>query len=267
MLNFDSQYQALLSNIVEFGEPLATRGTNSRYLFNQSIALDCQKQSPILTLRNVYPLSAISEANWLLNGEAKLSKIKSKTMRQVWSAYADENGVIHNSYYTSLRAFPTDKQTVDQFDLAVQKLIKSPTSRAITIHFGIPGYKGQSPCQTSLVFSSDGSNLDLVVTARSSDAIYGLPSDIIVMYCWLQVVAKSTNLTPRFLAFNMVNAHIYKENIDDAKALIELPAHQPPAIKLNIDNYEFTGSLVGDYKFNSFKPTGKLNLGDLSVYH
>ena len=67
------------------------------------------------------------------------------------------------------------------------------------------------PCTTSIQFQVDPSGVDLnmAVSMRSSDAVWGLPYDLIQFNLLLEAVAYCTNFVPGNITFHLGNAHIY----------------------------------------------------------
>jgi hypothetical protein len=66
------------------------------------------------------------------------------------------------------------------------------------------------PCTTSLQFRIQGNLLDTIVSMRSSDAVYGLPYDLIQFGMMAMVIADATNTFTSSLIINIGDAHIYK---------------------------------------------------------
>ena len=73
----------------------------------------------------------------------------------------------------------------------------------------------ERPCTTSLQYQIVDGLLNTTVTMRSSDAVYGLPYDLIQFSMMSQVIACCTKTTVDKMVINVGNAHIY----DDTKHL------------------------------------------------
>ena len=59
---------------------------------------------------------------------------------------------------------------------------------------------------------------------RSQDTFHGTPFNISSTSLLLLIIAKLTNLTPRFVNISMGDVHIYKEHIDSVKEqLLRIP--------------------------------------------
>ena len=285
--SFDFQYQCLLRKIIQHGEWCSTRGLDYKYVFNHSLSVDLRSDFPALTLRNVYPHGAIDEAKNDLSGSGfRLANLKSKGLAKAWEPFGNKFGYIPNTYGRSMRRWPASVQKwsdkllgkvssveVDQFTNAIEKLIKDPTSRSVVIQIHNPtSIEGQPTCQTSFVLSSNGDRLDGVVFCRSNDASKGLLGDFIRYAVFIKIIAYFSKLEPGTLAFNCVNAHIYKEDMEDAKKLA-WSAYQPSArpsfslLTVNPKTYDFEYDLDYDYD-RSFRLSNKgIEVGDLSSYN
>lgn len=267
--NLDNQYKKLLAIIVNKPDGITNiRDTRAQYSFNKSIIIDLTCQAfPSLTLRNIYPKSALQELHWLLNGQGQLDNIKSKTMRAIWADYADSSGRVCNSYYDILRNY--DNQ--DQLATAVAKLKANPMRRDVVISMFKPGLTNQPPCQSSLIFSSDGAHLDFFIAARSCDLIFGFPSDIQVFAALFKLIADKAHLIPRKLVFHMINAHIYIEHLNIAERLLSQPSGTPATVYLETST-EHNSDFDFDFKVVNYVPmpfdmaSAKVNIGNLAFY-
>jgi hypothetical protein len=67
------------------------------------------------------------------------------------------------------------------------------------------------PCTTSLQFQIFEGRLTTIATMRSSDAVYGLPYDLIQFSMMAQMIGMCTDSMPASLIVNIGNAHVYEE--------------------------------------------------------
>jgi thymidylate synthase len=257
-------YQQLLKNIIAYGEPSTTRNLTSRYLFGEALSYNLQCFFPALKLRDFNLHSAIEESRWDLNGRGDLSKLEGG-LAKVWKKFADENGKLPFTYGEQLRNF----NGVDQMQQVVNKLKANPFDRNCVVHISNPAQThGLPPCQTAMVYSSNGKYLDLQVQCRSQDAIWGLPTDIIRYAIFNMVVAAKTNLKPRHIQLAFTNVHIYEQDLELARYL----AHAPSQINGTLFQLELTDDFDFNYRYeytpvrNVEKRGAKLQIGDLSGY-
>lgn len=75
------------------------------------------------------------------------------------------------------------------------------------------------PCTTSLQFRANkfGNVLDTIVSMRSSDAVWGLPYDLIQFGLISQVIAACVGMFPGTTIINIGDAHIYESTLHLAK--------------------------------------------------
>lgn len=75
------------------------------------------------------------------------------------------------------------------------------------------------PCTTSLQFRADkfGQIMSTIVTMRSSDAVWGLPYDLIQFGLMSQVIAACVGMATDNLIINIGDAHIYENTAHLAK--------------------------------------------------
>lgn len=99
-----------------------------------------------------------------------------------------------------------------QIPLVISALLTDSVTRQAVLVFD----KGDEPpatrpCTTSIQFQVDHSGVDLnmAVSMRSSDAVWGLPYDLIQFNLLLEAVAYCTNFVPGNITFHLGNAHIY----------------------------------------------------------
>ena len=75
----------------------------------------------------------------------------------------------------------------------------------------------QAPCLSLVQFQIDEGELVVSAYQRSSDANLGLPSDIYHLY----LMARQIDLPLKSITLNLGNVHIYENNIDRTKSLLE----------------------------------------------
>ena len=127
--------------------------------------------------RNANPFFHFMEALWMLAGRDDLSWPLSFNRR--FNEYSDGDGVIHGAYgYRWRSAFG-----MDQLDAIVKELSEHPESRRAVLTMWkpewdlldeAPGLRGKDvPCNTQAYFELRDGHLDMTVTCRSNDLIWG----------------------------------------------------------------------------------------------
>ena len=75
----------------------------------------------------------------------------------------------------------------------------------------------QAPCLSLIQFQIDNNELVISAYQRSSDANLGLPSDIYHLY----LISRQIDLPLQSITLNIGNVHIYENNINPSKRLLE----------------------------------------------
>jgi len=75
----------------------------------------------------------------------------------------------------------------------------------------------QAPCLSLVQFQIDNGELVISAYQRSSDANLGLPADIYHLY----LISRQINLPLKSITLFLGNVHIYNNNIEASKSLIE----------------------------------------------
>ena len=155
-------------------------------------------------------------------------------------------------------------RSVDQLNRVHQLLKDTPNSRHGTVITSNPTATNVAcpPCHLAMQFTPSNGWLDLMVPARSNDMIVGFPLDIARYSIILQVMAKLTELTARFVYMPSANSHIYQNCYDIAKELIDRPAHSDPS--LIIADREFTSFddlQLDDFEIGAYEPSPAIKVG------
>src|SRR5690606_5204049 len=103
-------------------------------------------------------------------------------------------------------------RVMGQLAWVVQQLRDDPNSRRAQMMIADPQDSAETlPCTTSMQFhlDRDGQGLHTTVTMRSSDAVWGLPYDLIQFGMVAEVVASCLGVRQRSMATFLGNAHVY----------------------------------------------------------
>lgn len=107
----------------------------------------------------------------------------------------------------------------DQTQWVIDELNKDPDSRRATIIISDQHEPLETrACTTCMQFQKLGNELMTIVTMRSSDAVYGLPYDLVQFGMMSQMIGVCTRSVPTRLIINIGNAHIYEKTAHLATA-------------------------------------------------
>jgi thymidylate synthase len=272
--SFDVQYLNLLKEIQREGDLQDNKkGWNKTLRRSFTFIIDLSDESdrnilPLTSLRSLYDgRGAILEAIWYLRGEDNV-KFLQENKNHFWDKDCDENGWLGYNYGL-LTNFPQkDGKLHNQLEEKVlSRLCREEKSRNMVCMLIKPGEETtQVACTASIQFSvsEDGEHgverLDLTISQRSSDAMVGLPHDVVVWSIILHLVRREVFLrTKRKLAAGNLNfiisgggAHVYSLNADNCEKLLEREPKDCPQPFLEIKSDEPLFSLAKDFDKTKF---------------
>lgn len=248
MLNqIDMEYKRICTEILYKGVKVTGRD-NLEYIykFGQSIKIDVSRGFPALTLRKLPIRNLFREFVWDLQGGYDVEGLGKA--QHFWSMLADENGNLCNSYGQNWRNWANPQMLpgyewqkhrppntgFDQIRWILDRLKNEPTNRRLILQTHNPSLISRiPPCHPELIFSSDGSYLDVLVIARSNDLAFGVPLDIFRYATLLQLFAQKSGLFARELHLTSSNNHIYCVNKKDIEEMIRLDSKGKCKLKIH----------------------------------
>lgn len=240
MNNFEKKYQAILNNCLKNGIERKDRtGVGSYSLFNQSIKINISKKFPIITGRKIFPKTFNTEFDWFINGETNIQRFKDNNIK-IWDAWANEVGDLGPVYGHQLRNF--NSEYYDQLKMLINSLKTNPDSRRHIISLWNPLQLEEMalpPCYLYFQFFVDkNKKLNMFVVQRSGDLFLGIPYDICLFTKTLLYIASETNLKANKLELQIIDAHIYKNQIDAVKEYLLQPIFNLPKYTYTNNNLE-----------------------------
>jgi len=163
----------------------------------------------------------------------------------------------YKSFNKDNMSYTTDKIksiefNIDQLKFVINEIKTNPTSRRIIMTSFNPGQVNEGvlwPCHSiTLQFYVQDGFLDMFCYNRSSDTFLGLPFNIASSSLFLVLIAKLTNLTPRYFNLSLGDTHIYETHIDAVNEQIKRIPYIFPKIQLP--------------EFNTLEEVEKLNYKD-----
>lgn len=240
MSNFEKQYKTILKNCLANGVERNDRtGIGSYSLFNQTLKINISKQFPIITGRKMYKKIFDTEFDWFINGETNIERFK-KANVTIWNDWADKNGYLGPVYGYQMLNY--NGNNINQLEALIASLKYNKDGRRHIISLWNPIQLNEMalpPCYLYFQFYIDKNNkLNMFVVQRSGDLFLGIPYDIALFSKILLFIALKTNLKANKLEVQIIDAHIYKNQIESIKEYLIQPIFNLPKYKYNNENLE-----------------------------
>ncbi|KAJ6239768.1 thymidylate synthase [Anaeramoeba flamelloides] len=280
------QYLDLVKRIIKDGVREIGRNGNVRSIFADiQHRFDLRKGFPLLTTKKM-PFKCIAkELFFFLRGQTD-SNILSKQNVNIWKdnttrEFLDGRGLSYpvgdmgpmygwnwRHFGAKYRGCHTDYsgKGFDQLKWLLSEIKNNPASRRLMMTTYDPGKVQESvlaPCHgliTQFKVIKD-KYLDCKTYQRSADIALGYPFNIASYGLLTELVAKASNLTPRFLTITLGDAHIYESHIEQIKKCTErLPLYFPQLKFNNFSSLETMKCQDLGLKKYSFYPTVKMKM-------
>lgn len=253
------QYLNLINDILLDGERRIGRNGEVISDFCKHLKFDLRNGFPLLTTKKMFLKGIIEELLFFIRGDTN-SKILEEKGINIWKGntsreFLDANGFkdrkegemgpmygsIWRNFNGSTHGFENSIEFgIDQLKNVINEIKTNPTSRRILLTTYNPGQVKQGvlyPCHSvTIQFYVHNGFLDMFCYNRSSDTLLGVPFNIASSSLLLIIIAKLTNLTPRYFNLSLGDVHIYKEHIE----LVEEQLNRFPYLWPNIVLPEFT---------------------------
>lgn len=227
-MSFNQVYQEVLAKILD--APVSHTGrldSNVQSLHGITLSFNTVLDFPQLMLRPISPLVVAAECMWNLSGVPRLSLLHALGVR-IWDRWADVDHfgpVVKNAYGFRWRS----TFNRDQLFLAMNLIKHDPGTRHAVVMAWDPAKDGLDPtypeknvpCILGFQLHQRKQLLDMTVMVRSQDMIAGFPHDIAVYSLMVHILAKSLELVPGTIHWQMNDAHIYESNVAAAQTMLE----------------------------------------------
>ena len=225
-------------------------GVGCYSVFNKQIDILVDNKFPVLTGRKMFPKVFNTEMLWFLNGETNIQRFRDAGVK-IWDAWADDRGDLGPVYGYQLRNF--SGSGYDQLDYVINKLKHDPDSRRHVISLWNPIQledMALPPCYLYFQFFVENGKLNMFVVQRSGDMYLGVPYDIALFTLIMNYVGEKTGLVPYRLSVNIVDAHIYKNQIESINKYLDTNILSRPAYKFCTEK----GARLIDYQHGPHIP-------------
>ena len=242
----EKQYKKILQKAIAKGQFRNDRtGVGSHSLFNQQLSWNLKNGFPMITGRKIYQKVFNTEFDWFINGETNIQRFKDNNVK-IWDSWANPEGDLGPVYGHQLRNF--NSNGIDQLKSLLKSLKTNPDSRRHIVTLWNPQQLNDMalpPCYLYFQFFVQGTKLNMFVVQRSGDLFLGIPYDIALFSKLLLYVADETNLKANKINLQIVDAHVYKNQLSAIKEYLKTKRYNLP--KFTYKNKQLE---IIDYQYN-----------------
>lgn len=200
-----NKYYQILEKVLTTGKVQSNKKGNIQYLLNERLVLTPADLLDIFESHNIARKKLRNELQLFMSGERCVEKYREAGIN--WWDYC--GSILVNSYPSYFEKLPPLIAKINQ---------EKRSSKNYVLHLGATGVESnQAPCLSLVQFQIDEGELVLSAYQRSSDANLGLPADIYHLY----LMSKQIELPLKSITLDLANVHIYENNIDNTRQLIE----------------------------------------------
>ena len=269
------QYHDLIRYVLQHGE----QKTDPQKVGNIAICgyqmrFDLNDGFPLITTRSMKGSwkAMVHELLWFLSGSTKVADLNKHGVH-IWDIWATpeicgplglEPGDLGPVYGKQWRAFEGGgPQAVDQIQKVVDDLKTNPDSRRLAVSAWNPVDVEKvfvAPCHCFYKFFHAQGNLSLHVFQRSADVPIGVPFDIAEYALLLMMMAQVTGLAPKDLIYTLSDTHIYLNQVDPVKEILNREPRPLPHISINPDVKSIFDFRFDDFTLEEYNPHPPLKI-------
>ncbi|WP_368900706.1 thymidylate synthase [Oceanobacillus oncorhynchi] len=264
----DVKYKELIRNILENGEwdddgevrPVYSNGkpAHSKSIFGVQVKFE-PGEVPVVTSKKTPVQSSINE---VVHAFFRLKTNKMQDFRDLgigyWEEWKDENDSLGRSYGYQLanQKELIDGRYLDQVDAILYRLQHDRNSRRIMFSYWNPNevhQKSLQECCWAGQFNVRKGRLDFLLNQRSADLLHGIPSNWAGYFALQCTLAQLLDFEIGTFTHQIGNLHLYSNQIDLAKQILDEPEFEQPDIYINDDVDNFCDYEVNDIKYVNYK--------------
>lgn len=253
----EQQYLDLLKKILEDGKTKPSRGiVDLKAIFGYQLRFDLRQGFPLLTTKKMPFKILAHELLWFVSGNSNIKYLQDHKIHY-WDDFADKDLNLGPVYGVQWRHWKnTDGTETDQLAWAIDQIQNNPNSKAILVSAWNPTDLEEMrlpPCHTMFQFDVQKNKLRMELYQRSSDVFLGLPFNIAQYAMLLMMVAKITGLEARELIISIGNAHLYKNQLEQAKEQIGRTPTRFPQLKITGNQKTIDDFKIEDFELLSYE--------------
>ncbi len=236
MAHPEYEYLKLQAEILKNGKSKPSRGVHGlKSIFGYQLRFDLRQGFPLLTTKKMPFNILLHELLWFVSGSSNIQYLQDHNIHY-WDEFADKDLNLGPVYGVQWRKWRDPKGgTIDQLQWAIDEIKNNPHSKAILVSAWNPAdleAMRLPPCHTMFQFEVTKGKLRMQLYQRSSDVFLGLPFNIAQYSMLLHMVAHLTGLEARELIISIGNAHLYRNQIEQAKEQVQRKPLPFPTLKI-----------------------------------
>lgn len=251
------QYLQLLAKILKDGKSKPSRGIHPlKSIFGYQMRFDLRHGFPMLTTKKMPFKIMANELLWFVSGDSNI-KVLQENKIHYWDDFADKDLNLGPVYGVQWRHWRDPRGgEIDQLAWAIDQIKNNPNSKAIIVSAWNPADLEEMrlpPCHTMFQFDVTKGKLRMQLYQRSSDVFLGLPFNIAQYALLLMMVAKVTGLEARELIVSIGNAHLYTNQLEQAKEQISRKPYAFPKLSIQGDQRTIDDFVIDDFVIDGYE--------------
>jgi thymidylate synthase len=268
----NSQYQDLLRRILQDGEISETRqGPRALTLMQQTMRFELAHGFPLITERSIRSFwrKPIGELCAFINGARTVDELKKfgcdwwhpwVTPEKTEKRGLDPGDIGPGSYGVAFHDFPTLEGPYNQFEHLAEQIRRYSTARTHFITPWIPQYQARvgrkrettiSPCHGWVHIRVINERLHLHMFQRSGDVPVGVPANMVQYAALTLMLEQLTGFAAGVYYHTISDAHIYEDQVDKVRQLVEREPRRLPTINLTEKGRKVTD--IQDFTLDHFE--------------
>jgi len=278
----EEQYLNLVKKILVFGDDKVDRTNVGTYsVFGEQLKFSLSNEFPLLTCKKVFFRGVFEELNWFIKARTSAHELSQKGVK-IWDQFGTQEnleklnlnyqngdlGPIYgfqwrhfNAKYENSKSDYTDKG-VDQLANVISEIKSNPNSRRLFVSAWNPCQLSEMalpPCHVSFQFYVNNSKLSCHMYQRSCDVLLGLPFNIASYALLTYMIANICELSPHELTISLGDVHIYKNQLEHVKTLVERKPFLFPKLEIKtkkekIEDFTYEDFVLHDYNYHEHLP-------------
>lgn len=270
------QYLDLVSKILDTGiESIDRTGVGTKSLFSEKLVFDLSDgKFPLLTTKRVFVRGVIEELLFFLHTDGYSIDYLVDRDIHIWDSWPPNKElgkfIPYARFWRHYPKFDSHNNyigEVDQIGELIELVKNDPGSRRMIVDCWNAGLNHDAvltACHNFFQLYVRGDYLDMNLMVRSNDMFLGCPFNIASYSLLLMMIAQVTGKKAGKVYYNIGNAHIYLNHIEQIKEQISRTPKELPMMKLNksikcIDDFR-----LEDFKLIGYDPWPTIK-GDVAV--